>query len=157
MIVVHSYHHGNTERVARAIAKVLGALVRTPAQASLEELEGCDLVGFGSGIDSAKHYKPLLEFADTLPEAFNRKAFIFSTCGVPGALVNPEMLERLIAGNHSALRQKLRSKGYEILGEFGSVGFNTNSFLRLFGGVNRGRPNDDDLCRAEEFARGLVQ
>jgi hypothetical protein len=111
--------------------------------------------GFCSGIDSAKHYGPLLDFVDALPRVSNQKAFIFSTCGVPGALVGGEMLVRQIAGNHAALRQKLRNKGYVIIDEFGCVGFNTNSFLKLLGGLNRGRPNADDLRCAEEFAEDL--
>ena len=156
LVVVSSYHHGNTEKVARAIANVLGASIRTPAQATPEELLGCDLVGFGSGIDSAKHYRPLLDFVDGLPQASDRKAFIFSTCGIPAALVGEELLARQVAENHSSLRQKLRDKGYAIIAEFGCVGFNTNSFLKLFGGLNRGRPNADDLRHAAEFARDLL-
>jgi hypothetical protein len=34
-------------------------------------------------------------------------------------------------------------------------GFNTNSFLKFFGGINKGRPNANDLKRAEEFAMNL--
>jgi hypothetical protein len=31
----------------------------------------------------------------------------------------------------------------------------TNSFLKLFGGLNKGRPNAEDLKHAEEFAQNL--
>jgi hypothetical protein len=47
------------------------------------------------------------------------------------------------------------AKGYKIVDEFGCVGFNTNSFLRFFGGLNKGRPNAEDLNRAEELAQAL--
>jgi flavodoxin len=157
LIIVHSYHHGNTAKVARAIAEVLGASIRTPAQASPEDLMGCDLVGFGSGIDSAKHYRPLLDFVDRLPQASNEKAFIFSTCGIPAALAGGEMLARQVAANHASLRHKLRDKGYGVIDEFGCVGFNTNSFLKLFGGLNRGRPNADDFQKAAGFAEGMLR
>ncbi len=157
LIVVFSYHHRNTENVARAMAGALGAPVRTPAQTSASELAGSELVGFGSGIDSGHHYKPLLDFVDGLPLVSSKPAFIFSTCGVPGALVNDDMLARQIAGNHRALRQKLQGKGYVIVDEFGCLGFNTNSFLKWFGGVNRGRPDAVDLHRAEAFAAGVVR
>jgi len=36
-------------------------------------------------------------------------------------------------------------------------GFNTNSFLTLFGGMNKGRSNALDLKHAEEFAQNLKQ
>ena len=50
------------------------------------------------------------------------------------------------------MRRALVLAGYEIVGEFGCAGLNTNSFLRLFGGLNKGHPNADDLGRAEAFA-----
>jgi flavodoxin len=59
--------------------------------------------------------------------------------------------------NHSTLREKLQSKGYVIVDEFSCRGFNTNSFLNLFGGMNKGRPNTEDLEEAEGFARSLKQ
>ena len=59
--------------------------------------------------------------------------------------------------NHASLRESLQSKGYTILDEFSCVGHNTNSFLGLFGGINKGRPDGGDLKRAEEFAQNLKQ
>jgi hypothetical protein len=55
----------------------------------------------------------------------------------------------------TAPRGKLVAKGYAIVGEFSSAGHNTSGFLRLFGGLNRGRPEADDLARARQFARSL--
>ena len=55
------------------------------------------------------------------------------------------------------LREKLLSKGYMIVDEFSCAGFNTNSINKLFGGINRGRPNAEDLKDAEEFAQNLKQ
>lgn len=60
-----------------------------------------------------------------------------------------------VTKDHSLLRKKLQSKGYVIVDEFACKGFNTNSFLRFFGGMNKGRPNTDDLKNAEEFAQNL--
>jgi flavodoxin len=88
-----------------------------------------------------------------LPQVANRKAFIFSTCGAPAFAVTHEFILK----NHTALREKLLSKGYKTVDEFGCVGWNTNGFLRFFGGLNKGRPNAEDLQRAEEFAHSLEQ
>jgi len=144
LIVVHSYHHYNTQKVAQAMAKVLDAQVKSSQQTNPEELNQYDLVGFGAGIDSGKHYKEILDFADALPQVTDKKAFIFSTSGITG--------EKKLAKDHSALRGKLQSKGYLIIDEFQCKGFNTNSFLKYFGGINKGRPNSEDLKHAEEFA-----
>jgi len=158
-MVVFSYHHKNTQKVAEVMAKVLDAQVKSPQQTALEELSQYDLVGFGSGIDSGKHYKELLDFAHNLPQVTNKKAFVFSTCGAPMKFMELDRAEftRYVAKNHSSLRKKLQSKGYMIIDEFSCAGFNTNSFNKLFGGINKGRPNAEDLKQAEEFAQNLKQ
>ena len=137
----------NTEKIAKVFAQVFDAETRTPQQIDPEELHEYELIGFGAGIDSGKHYKPLLDLADKLPQVTNKKAFIFSTAALTG--------EKKVAKDHSTLREKLQAKGYVIVDEFQCKGFNTNSFMRFFGGMNKGRPNEEDLKGAEDFALNL--
>lgn len=99
IIIVESYHHMNTEKVAHAMA--------------------------------------------------NKLAFIFSTSGIGG--------KNKMYHDHIALRDLLISKGYRIADEFSCLGFNTNSFLKYFGGLNKNRPNAEDLKAATEFAKRLIQ
>jgi flavodoxin len=63
LLLVSSYHHRNTEKVAGALASVPGAEVQKPRDTDPEALRAYDLVGFGSGIDSDRHYTALLDFA----------------------------------------------------------------------------------------------
>jgi len=147
LLVLLSYHHNNTEKIAIVFAKVLDAQIKTPHQINTEELQEYSLIGFGSGIYDAKHHKDLLDLADKLPQVTNRKAFIFSTSAMTG--------EAKVAKDHSLLREKLQSKGYMIVDEFACKGFNTNSFMKYFGGMNKGRPNAEDLKHAKEFAQNL--
>lgn len=149
LLVLYSYHHNNTEKIANVFAKVLDAQIKTPQQINPEELQEYSLIGFGSGIYGEKHHKVLLDLADKLPQVTNKKAFIFSTSAIMG--------EAKVAKDHSMLREKLQSKGYMIVDEFSCKGFNTNSFLKLFGGMNKGRPSAEDLKHAEEFAQNLKQ
>jgi flavodoxin len=149
LLVLFSFHHNNTEKIANVFAKVLDAQIKTPRQINSGELQEYNLVGFGSGIYSDKHAQVLLDFADKLPQVTNKKAFIFSTSGTTG--------EAKVAKDHIPLREKLDSKGYMIVDEFNCLGFNTNSFLKYFGGINKGRPNALDLKDAEEFAQNLKQ
>jgi flavodoxin len=151
LLVVYSYHHHNTEKIANVIAKVLDAQIETPLQINPEELQEYSLIGFGSGIYGEKHHQTLLDLADKLPQVANKKAFIFSTYGAPAIAASIEQQ----AKNHLRLREKLESKGYVIVDNFSCAGFNTNSFLALFGGLNKGRPNVEDLKRAEEFAQNM--
>jgi len=148
LLVLFSYHHNNTEKIANVFSKVLDAQIKTPKEINPEELHEYDLLGFGSGIDSDKHYQVLLDFADKLPQLADKNAIIFSTSALTG--------EEKRAKDHSTLREKLQSKGCRIVGEFQCRGFNTNSFLRFFGGMNKGRPNAEDLKLAEEFAQNLA-
>ena len=153
LVVVYSYHHKNTEKFAHVIANVLGAPVKTSQQVNPDEILEYDLVGFGSGIYSATFDASILDLADRLPQVNNKKAFLFSTYGAPAFVANREFVEN----NHSQIRKKLKSKGYTVIGEFGCAGWNTNSFLTYFGGLNKGKPDAEDLRNAEEFARDMKQ
>ena len=145
ILVLFSYHHNNTEKIANVFTKVLDAQIKSPQQINPEELQEYTLIGFGSGIYGGKHHKLLLDLADNLPQVTNTKAFIFSTSAT------------ITAKDHLKLREKLQSKGYMIVDEFSCKGFNTNSFMKYFGGMNKGRPNAEDLKHAEEFAQNLKQ
>jgi flavodoxin len=144
ILVLFSYHHHNTQKIAEVFAAVLDAQINSPKELVPEELQQYDLIGFGSGIYDGKHHRDLLDLADRLPSVDGKKVFLFSTS-----------YDRRIELIHSSLRTRLESKGYAIIDEFNCGGFNTNSFLKYFGGLNKGRPNAEDLKRAEEFAQGL--
>ena len=148
LVIVYSYHHMNTEKVAKVLARVLDAELRTPQEVDPGGLSGYDLIGFGTGIYGAMHDKCMLDLADELPRVDDGKAFIFSTSAIMG--------KDKVADDHRLLREKLQAKGYTIVDEFACKGFNTNSFLKYMGGMNKGRPNEKDLQNAEEFARKLL-
>jgi flavodoxin len=153
LVIVFSYHHGNTEKIAHTMARVLGAEVKLPGQVYPEELWQYELIGFGSGIYGATFDPSVLTLADRLSYAAGKKAFLFSTYGAPAFIANREFIEK----NHQEIRETLQIKGYRIIGEFGCAGWNTNSFLKIFGGLNKGRPNAEDLTNAEAFARDMME
>jgi flavodoxin len=148
VIILYSYHHKNTEKVAQVIAKVIGAETKTSEQADFKALGNFDLVGFGSGVYYGKLGKPILELADKIPQATDKKAFIFSTSGRAG---------KSAAKFHQPLKEKLQSKGYTVVGEFNCAGFDTFGPLKIVGGTHKGRPNEEDLRQAEAFAQSLVK
>ena len=147
LILVYSYHHKNTEKIAKVMAKVLNAELLIPQQIEPEQIQSYDLVGFGSGIYGEKHHESLFDLVKRLPKVNNKKAFIFSTSAIMG--------KNKVAKDHSLLRTQLQAKRYCIVDEFSCKGFNTNSFLKYIGGMNKGRPNAEDLKHAEEFAKNL--
>ena len=147
LIICYSYHHKNTEKIASVFAKTLDAEVKTPLEVDPNGLSDYDLVGFGSGISFGNHYKELLDLADKLPAVTQKKVFIFSTSGQTNN--QPKF--------HKKLREALQSKGFNIVGEFNCAGFDTYGALKIFGGIQKGHPDEDDLKQAEAFAVGLMQ
>jgi flavodoxin len=147
LIIYISVHHGNTESVAKVMANILSADLLQVEQVDASMLEQYDLIGFGSGIYFGKYHESLLDFVDKLPMLRNKKAFIFSTSGL-----------RKIPFFHDfdkPLKEKLQRKGFDIIGEFSCRGLDTYRATKLVGGINKGRPNAQDLKQAEDFANSL--
>jgi flavodoxin len=147
LIIVYSYHHMNTLKVANTFGEILDAEVININNENTKNIDESRIIAFGAGIDSAKHYPQLLNYVEGLKNQNNKKVFIFSTCAIMG--------ERKIKKDHETLRNMLKLKGYLIQDEFSCKGYNTNLFLKYFGGMNKGRPNSDDLKSAEEFAQRM--
>jgi len=129
------------------MAKVLGADLLLVEQVDINMLAEHDLIGFGSGIYFGKHHRSLLAFAHNLPVLENKDVFIFSTSGIRKV--------RFIHDFHMALKKRLLKKGLNIIGEFSCRGFDTFGASRLIGGLHKGKPDEKDLKRAEDFARSL--
>jgi flavodoxin len=146
LIICSSTHHHNTQRVAKAMAEVMNASVVAPQDVDLSSLTQARLIGLGSGIYFGSHARCLIELVRRMPQQ-SRKVFLFSTAGTP-------MFWRLF---HYRLRRVVESRGFEIVGEFNCRGWDSVGPLAWIGGLNRHRPNETDLARAREFARGLLQ
>lgn len=150
VIVCASVHHGNTRRVAEAMAAASGGHVYEPGDEALRAAGDCALLGIGSGIYFGHHHRSVLVFAGALEAGRNRPAFIFSTSGTGDRLAR-------IAGRHyhRALRNALRDGGFSVEGEFSCRGYDTYAPWRIFGGFARGHPDENDLQNARTFMLGL--
>lgn len=145
-IICTSPHHGNTLKIAEAIAGVLQATILPPEALRAADASRYDLLGWGSGIYFGRHHRSLLQLAETaiaLPE----KTFLFSTAGTP----------QLAWLWHRSLRSRLQKRGCRIAGEFCCKGWDTVGPLRLIGGIHRHHPDARDLARAADFAGDLRQ
>lgn len=150
LVIYKSIHHGNTEKVAKSIAEVLEADLHEPEEVHREEVLGKDLVGFGSGIYHRSFHESIFDLVEELPEIESKKAFLFSTSGLPKIPIFHDF------GNK--VKEKLAEKGFEVIGHFSCRGWDTYiSIFDLFGGIHEGRPNEEDLKEAKEFAKQLVK
>lgn len=148
LIIYYSRHHGNTEKIAKAMAEVLKAELFRPDEIDIDILSDYDLIGFGSGVYFGRPHQSLLELVGKLHNQNGKKAFVFTTSGI-GRLFFYNKLGKL-------LKEKLIEKGFNITSEFNCRGWDTYPLLvRPFGGINKGRPNKEDLEKAREFAKGL--
>jgi flavodoxin len=144
LIIYHSEHHGNTKKIAEAMAEKISADILKAADVNLNKFEGYDIVGFGSGVYNGKLHKELSEILSKLSQQDGKKAFIFSTAGSKtyGPMANEQF------------RLMLEEKGFKIVGEFFCLGFDT-ALTRE--GINKGRPNKQDFKDSEDFIVNIIE
>jgi flavodoxin len=144
LIVCGSKEHGNTRKLADAMAAAVAGTVVTAREANAELIAKHEVVAFGTGVRFMRPYAEVLQAVDRLPRQEGKKALVFSTSGFGWRL------------GHAALRQRLVDKGFQVAGELACKGLDTMGPLWLLGGVNKGRPNADDLRRAADLARRVA-
>lgn len=154
-MIVLSDENTNTGKIAKVFQKVLGSQIKAVQLIQPDELQNYTLIGFGSGIFDQKHHTSLLEFVDNMPQLENTKVFIFSTSGISRETALKE--SKTIDDPHTPLREKLKAKDCIIVDEYNCAGFNDNSFLKFFGGMNKGKPNAEDIADAERFAESVKE
>lgn len=141
-LVIYHSSSGRTKKVASAISRGLGAEMRKVDDFDLNEFKKAHLVGFGSGIYYYKHHQRVRELVESLPER-DKKIFVFSTSGCGTTKF------------HKSLCNILKNKGYRIISEIAFKGFDIYGLFQLVGGINRGKPDEEDLKEAEEFGKSL--
>lgn len=144
LIIYHSEHHGNTQKIAKAMAEKVGADILKAADVSLNKFEEYDIVGFGSGVYNGKLHKELSEILSKLSQQDDKKAFIFSTTGS----------KTYSSMAHERFRPMLEEKGFKLIGEFSCLGFDTALTKE---GINKGRPNKQDIKDAEDFIVNIIK
>lgn len=142
-LVFYSTHHGNTRKLMEAIAARDEDLVLIDITADkIADLSGYDRVGFASGIYFSKYGKDLIEFAEKhLPR--EKDVFFMHTGGSPREKQN------------AAIKLVTDAKGCRCLGTFCCKGFDTFGPFKLFGGIAKGHPDENDIANAVKFYQNL--
>lgn len=143
-IVYVSTHHGNTKKLAEAIAEEYGVALIDGTEESAPDLADYDCIGFASGIAYYKFYHDMLDLMEAcLPEG--KKVFFLYTCGI----MRPDYTK--------LASETARRKNCVILGEYGCLGFDTYGPFGLMGGIAKGHPDDAEIRAAVEFFRGITE
>lgn len=146
LLICSSRHHGNTRRLAEAMAPELRARIVSPGEITAEDVDRADLVGLGSGVYFGMFAPDLRRLLHSLPDQSGKPCILYSTSGLPS-------LTRIWHGYPKWLAVR---HGFKPVGEFGCAGYDTVGPLKWLGGLNRGHPNPSDLKRAACFARALA-
>ena len=145
LIIYASIHHGNTEKIGKAMAKTLNAEIINVNDVNINNLQNYDLIGFGSGIYGGKFHKNMLDLIEKLPSVDNKRTFIFSTSSMEKKRYN------------SSIEEKLKEKGFEVIGSFTCKGYDTFGPFKLVGGIGKGRPNEEDIKKAVDFVKEIAK
>lgn len=144
LIIYESIHHGNTEKIGKIIAESINADIIKAKDVNTNILSEYDLIGFGSGIYYGKLHENILELINSLQILYSKKAFVFSTSGQGKTKYN------------KSVEEKLKEKNFNVIGSFACKGYDTFGPFKLFGGIAKGRPDDNDFEKAKEFAEHLI-
>lgn len=143
IIICESMYHGNTLRLAKAMAFSLNCEIVNAHEAISMDLSHYKIVGLGSGIYFTSHHPKIIEIASSLRST--QKIFVFSTHGGP-----------FLGHYHDALKEKLIERKIDIIGEFSAKGFDCTGPFIIIGGGNKGRPNEKDEKKAAQFVSGIL-
>lgn len=145
LLIIKSKHQQNTLKVAEAMSEVAPLTVADLDNISEYKLSEYDIVGFGSGIYFGKHDKELIEFVKSLCNK-EKYCFVISTSG-----------SKNFSKNNSTLVNILKSKNKIVLGDFGCKGLDKFFVFSLFGGLNKGHPNEADFDAAQQFIIEIIE
>jgi len=137
-IVYVSMHHENTKKLVKAIYDKFDLDLYNGTSSIDIDLNEYDCIGFASGIAYGNFY-PIMTDIITRKLPKNKKVFFIYTCGTKN---------KKYTKNVSELAKK---KECEIVGEFGCLGYDTYGILKLFGGIKKGHPTEEDINNAINF------
>ncbi len=137
-IAYASRHHGNTKKVVEALAAAHDLTTIDIDATAQIDLDRFDCVGFAGGVAYGRIYEDVRKLAERTFQP-GKKVFFIYTCGKNS---------RNFAASLEALAAK---RGCEVFGTFGCEAWDSFGPLKPAGGINKDRPNDQDLRQAVAF------
>lgn len=144
-LIYDSHHHHNTEKLVTAIKDRFPITLIDAAHPTETDLTPYDIIGFASGIYYGKFSGRVMEFAENhLP--LEKNIFFLYTYGKDAP-----------AKYTKAMKEIIISKDCDLLGIYSCPGLDTFGLLKLIGGINKTRPNQEDIDKAIAFCQPLLQ
>lgn len=143
LIICESMYHGNTQKLAVAMARKLNCRLMTCEQVISENIEQYKVIGLGSGIYFTSHHPKLFDIVERMKNT--QRAFLFSTHGRP-----------FLGKYHENLKFALSNQGVSVIGEFSCRGYDCTGPYIIVGGGNKGKPNEGNQKKAIKFVERLL-
>lgn len=141
VIIYDSYHQKNTEKLISAITKKYPEIRAVKAgDFDSKILLEYEQVGLASGIYYNKLSKKIQAIMDEVMKSDIRKVFYIYTSGIGKMKGYEKRLAELTEKNNKICP-----------GIFGCKGFDTFGPFKLIGGLNKDRPNEEDIDEAIAF------
>lgn len=138
IIVYESTHHGNTKKIVDAISEKFSIKTVSIEKIGSINFDEYDTIGIASGVAFARFYKRTENFVQNILPPKKKVFFIYTYGGYKKMYV-------------SQVTKNAIAKNCEVLGEYGSKGFDTFGPLKLIGGVNKNHPTEKEISNALEW------
>lgn len=143
VIVYASVHHGNTKKIADAIANEYEVDLVDATKVKEKDLSEYDLIGFASGVYGFNLHRSIIDFAaENLPA--NKRIFIITT-----SAMNKDFSRSIM--------RAIENRGAEVVGKFSCQGYNTFGPFKLVGGTGKGHPDEKDISEAVAFYKRISE
>ncbi len=144
LIVYCSTYKGNTEKIAKVFAEKIDADLINLKNSKDINIDGYDLIGFGSGVYRESMSPQLFKCIEKL-KLEGKNVFAFSTSGVGLTFYNNKLI-KLLKSKGAVCRGSFACKG-----SFVSKEFSDNKIFDFMSKFAEGHPNDKDLSKARKF------
>lgn len=145
-LILYYSETGNTEKIARVIAKALAADLKRIEDFDVRKITDYDLIFIGTPVHYLSSAPKVKEFLSALPFLPGKKAAAFCTMHING--------DREV---FSEIKEIFKNKKIDFLGGFSCLGKSrlvANFGPRVF---NRNRPNKKDIEKAEKWAKKILE
>lgn len=140
VIIYASIHHGNTKKIAEAIAQAISADLIDITKCDRIDITAYDTIGLASGIYYHSFHRKIKAFIVENTFAPNQSIFTVATCGIG------------YKNYASEIEKMLKEKQVPYGGHFQCRGFDTFGILGKIGGIAKNHPNTTDIEKAIAFA-----
>lgn len=151
LIIYYSYYRNHTEKIAKLFQKRIHCdLIHLDKDSDLNiDIEGYDLIGFGSGIYTETMSPKLFMLIDRL-DLKDKNVFVFSTSGIGMNFYNKSLIKVLES------KGAINRGSFACMGSFETRDFSNFRIFDIFAFFANGHPNKRDFKKAEKFIDRVI-